>query len=94
MDEYLNNNFIVSFFFLFIIGACMSILSYVMSKSFKKEDLIPIAENNLKRMYYWRTLVAMYLGIFLMLLALYILYNDINNLKQNYNKVEVVEVRK
>lgn len=77
MDEYLEEHFIIKFLFLLILGIGTFIISYLLSKSFKKEDLSPIPDNNLKRMTYWRTLGGMFLGVAIVLISFYLLFEDL-----------------
>ncbi|WP_027381099.1 hypothetical protein [Chryseobacterium daeguense] len=95
MDEYLEEHFVVKFFITFFIGVVLFICMYLLFKSYSKKDIEPIPENNLKRMEYWRSIVGMCLGIFVVIMSFYMLYDDLTNPKEdNSNKIEKVEVRK
>lgn len=93
MDEYLEKHFMLKFLFFLLLGIGTFLFSYIISKSFKRDDLTPLSENNLKRMAYWRSIGGMFLGIIITLFSFYILFNDLTEPKQNNNKFEKVEVR-
>jgi len=71
------------------------IYAYTIFKSYKKEQLTPTKENTYSRMIYWRSIVGMCLGIFVILMSFYMLYDDLTKPKEdNSNRVERVEIRK
>ena len=94
MNEYLEGHFIIKFLFLLIGGIGIFIISYLLSKSFKKVDLSPIPDNSLKRMTYWRTLGGMFLGGAIILISFYLLFEDLTKNKEEKNiKFEQVQMK-
>lgn len=95
MDEYLKEHFVIKFLLFFLLGIGLFIFSYILAKGYKKEGIDPIPENNLKRMEYWRSIGGMCLGIFVVIMSFYMLYDDLTNPKEDSsNNIEKVEVRK
>ncbi|MBB4806848.1 putative membrane protein [Chryseobacterium defluvii] len=95
MDEYLKEHIFVKFVTFFILGVCLLVVMYLFSKSYSKKELEPRPENNLKRMSYWRSLCGMGLGVVIIVMSFYMLYEDLTNPEEaNRNKIEKVQVRK
>ncbi|MDC8100602.1 hypothetical protein [Chryseobacterium rhizosphaerae] len=95
MDEYLEEHFVVKFFVIFLIGAILFICMYLLFKSYVKKELEPTPENSLARMTYWRTIIGMCLGVLVILMAFYMLYEDLTTPKvDNLNRYDKAEVRK
>lgn len=94
MDEYLKQHFIVKFIVIFFSGTSLFIFMYWIFKSYSKKELEPTQENNLKRMTYWRSIVGMCLGILVVILSFYMLFEDLRKYEEdNSNKFEKVQVR-
>ncbi|WP_172280927.1 hypothetical protein [Chryseobacterium sp. LAM-KRS1] len=94
MEEYLDKHFIIKFLFLLIVGIGTVVISYLLSKSFKKESLLSTPNNNLKRMTYWRTLGGMLIGSVRVLISFYLLFEDLTkNKEEKNNKFEQVQIK-
>lgn len=94
MDEYLKEHFVIKFFLILISGFALLVFSYIIFKSYSKNAIEPIKENNLKRLVYWRSIGGMCLGIFIMLFSFYILFEDLTMVKENNDIIMNVQVRK
>lgn len=94
MDEYLKEHFVLKFFLILISGFVLFVFSYIIYKSYNKEKLIAIRANTFSMMVYWRSIVAMCVGIFVMLFSFYMLFEDLTQAKENNNVIMNVQVRK
>jgi hypothetical protein len=95
VDEYLKEHFVIKFLLFLLLGIGLFIFSYILAKGYKKEGLDPITKNSLKRMEYLRSIGGMFLGIAIILMSFYMLYDDLTKPKEdNSNRVERVEIRK
>ncbi|GEM_PF-2754037 len=94
MDYYLKEHFVVKFFLFLLLGFGILIFSYRIFKSYKKEDLEPIKENTYSRMIYWRSIGGMLLGVFIIAISLYMLFEDLTKpIQDNSNRFEKVYVK-
>ncbi|BEV04657.1 hypothetical protein [Chryseobacterium gambrini] len=94
MDEYLKEHFVIKFFVFLILGFAMFVLSYIIFKSYSNKDIEPIKENNLKRMVYWRSIGGMCLGLLIILMSFYMIFEDLTQIKENNDVIMNVQVRK
>ncbi len=83
MDEYLKEHFVVKFFLNLISGFALFVFSYFIYKSYNKEKLVIIKTDAFRIMVYWRSIVAMGAGIFIMLFSFYMLFEDLTMVKEN-----------
>ncbi|PVV61040.1 MULTISPECIES: hypothetical protein [Chryseobacterium] len=94
MDEYLKDHLVIKFFLILISGFALFVFSYFIYKSYNKEKLVIIKTDAFRIMVYWRSIVGMCLGIFIMLFSFYMLFEDLTLIKENNDVIMNVQVRK
>ncbi|MDN4011792.1 hypothetical protein QX233_04900 [Chryseobacterium gambrini] len=94
MDDYLREHFFVKFLVFLLLGIGVFVFSYRILKSYKKEELEPIKENTYSRMIYWRSIGGMCLGLLIILMSFYMIFEDLTQVKENNDVIMNVQVRK